>query len=114
MINVWGYMVLLSIWLKNHMNMRLTYSWWAILVLERRSLRSCFPQVYPMGIMLLYDITKYSSFDNVPFWMRLIKEHAPPDVDVLLMGSKCHNEDGRAVPTEVAAKEVLVQKILKQ
>lgn len=37
-----------------------------------------------LGAMLVYDATKSSSFDNIPRWLRELKDHASRDI-VLMM-----------------------------
>jgi Ras-related protein Rab-8A len=59
-----------------------------------------------MGILLVYDVTDESSFNNVRNWMRNIDAHASEGVDKLLVGNKadCTDSGGaggvgkRAVP----------------
>jgi len=40
------------------------------------------------AIVLVYDISKRESFDNLSKWLREIRDHASSDVVMLLMGSK--------------------------
>jgi small GTP-binding protein len=40
------------------------------------------------GIMLVYDISDKSSFNNVEYWIRNIKQHASSNVHVALIGNK--------------------------
>lgn len=61
-----------------------------------------------MGILLVYDITKEKSFQNVDGWIRNISAHAAPDVVVMLVGNKSDLESKRAVPraqAEALARE---------
>ncbi|XP_068689890.1 uncharacterized protein [Montipora foliosa] len=53
-----------------------------------------------MGIMLVYDITNKKSFENIKNWIRIIEEHAPHDVEKMLLGNKCDMEDRRVVSKE--------------
>jgi len=41
-----------------------------------------------MGIMLLYNITDESSFQNIHNWMRNIEQHASDSVEILICGNK--------------------------
>lgn len=52
------------------------------------------------GIMLVYDITRRRSFENIAKWLRKIDEHAKEDVIKLLIGNKCDMEHPRAVTHE--------------
>ena len=55
-----------------------------------------------VGALLVYDITNYSTFENVERWLEEICDHAPPNVVIMLVGSKCDLRHHRAVPTEEA------------
>lgn len=56
------------------------------------------------GIMLVYDITRRCSFENIAKWLRKIDEHAKEDVIKLLIGNKCDMEQPRAVMREEGEK----------
>ena len=56
------------------------------------------------GIMLVYDITRRGSFENIAKWLRKIDEHAKEDVIKLLIGSKCDMYQQRAVKREEGEK----------
>ena len=56
------------------------------------------------GIILLYDITTQSSFDNVSKWIKQIKEDASEKVVIILIGNKIDLEHKRAIPTEEGEK----------
>ena len=61
-----------------------------------------------MGIILVYDITNYTSFNNIPKWLKAIQEHANEDVEKMLIGNRSDKEDERVIPKErgeVIAKE---------
>ncbi|XP_068690789.1 ras-related protein Rab-10-like [Montipora capricornis] len=54
-----------------------------------------------MGIVLVYDITRRHSFENISKWLRNINEHAKDDVVKLLVGNKSDlEENARAVKRE--------------
>ena len=56
------------------------------------------------GIILLYDITTQSSFDNVSKWIKQIKEDASEKVVIILVGNKIDLEHKRVIPTEEGEK----------
>jgi len=41
-----------------------------------------------LGAMLVYDVTKSSSFENVPRWLRELKDHANRDIVLTMVGNK--------------------------
>ncbi|KAB1217919.1 Ras-related protein RABE1c [Morella rubra] len=53
-----------------------------------------------MGILLVYDVTDESSFNNIRNWIRNIEQHASDNVSKILVGNKADmDESKRAVPT---------------
>ncbi|XP_076933405.1 ras-related protein RABE1c-like [Bidens hawaiensis] len=53
-----------------------------------------------MGILLVYDVTDESSFNNIRNWIRNIEQHASNNVNKILVGNKADmDESKRAVPT---------------
>ncbi|KAK9075806.1 hypothetical protein SSX86_004135 [Deinandra increscens subsp. villosa] len=53
-----------------------------------------------MGILLVYDVTDESSFNNIRSWIRNIEQHASDNVNKILVGNKADmDESKRAVPT---------------
>lgn len=42
-----------------------------------------------MGILLVYDVSDESSFNNVRNWMRQIDQNAAENVNRVLIGNKC-------------------------
>ncbi|KGG52329.1 hypothetical protein DI09_189p10 [Mitosporidium daphniae] len=54
------------------------------------------------GALLVYDITKQSSFDSIPRWLEELRAHAGEDVTVMLVGNKSDLRHAREVPMEVA------------
>ncbi|KAK6168609.1 ras-related protein Rab-39B [Patella vulgata] len=53
-----------------------------------------------VGVMILYDITKKSSFDNVKEWYAEAKMHIDPHQAVyLIIGHKADQDEARQVPT---------------
>ena len=53
-----------------------------------------------MGILLVYDVTDETSFNNIRNWMRNIEQHAQETVNKILVGNKCDMEDRRQVTFE--------------
>ncbi|KAL0248394.1 hypothetical protein GEMRC1_003630 [Eukaryota sp. GEM-RC1] len=54
------------------------------------------------GIILVYDITKPSSFSNCQMWLQTIKDYADDSVTVFLVGNKTDMASDRAVSESVA------------
>ncbi|KAF2614725.1 hypothetical protein F2Q70_00007776 [Brassica cretica] len=53
-----------------------------------------------MSILLVYDVTDESSFNNIRNWIRNIEQHASDNVNKILVGNKADmDESKRAVPT---------------
>lgn len=52
-----------------------------------------------MGILLVYDVTDESSFNNIRNWIRNIEQHASDNVNKILVGNKADMDPSkRAVP----------------
>lgn len=41
-----------------------------------------------MGALLVYDISKQSSFENVDRWLKELKDHAENNIVIMLVGNK--------------------------
>lgn len=54
------------------------------------------------GIILVFSIDNKKSFENIGKWMKQIKDNAPSDVNVLLVGNKCDLLEKRQVTYEEA------------
>ena len=52
------------------------------------------------GIILMYDITKRSSFESIPSWMEQIKENKGNEFPIVLCGNKCDLEEKRVISME--------------
>ncbi|KAL3884346.1 hypothetical protein ACJMK2_024493 [Sinanodonta woodiana] len=50
-----------------------------------------------MGVMLVYDITNETSFENIKKWIKNVEEHASMDVVMILVGNNCEMDDRRQV-----------------
>ncbi|XP_064471710.1 ras-related protein Rab-8A-like isoform X2 [Ornithodoros turicata] len=57
-----------------------------------------------MGIMLVYDVTKETTFENIKTWIRNTDEHASADVEKMILGNKCDRNDIRQVSKERGEK----------
>ncbi|EPY51783.1 GTPase Ypt3 [Schizosaccharomyces cryophilus OY26] len=55
-----------------------------------------------VGALIVYDITKQSSFDNVGRWLKELREHADSNIVIMLVGNKTDLLHLRAVSTEEA------------
>ncbi|KAJ1605126.1 putative Rab11 [Cryptosporidium canis] len=55
-----------------------------------------------VGALLVYDISKRSSFENVDRWLRELRDHADPNIVVLLVGNKSDLRNLRTVTQEEA------------
>ena len=57
-----------------------------------------------MGALVVYDITKDVSFENVEKWLAELKENATADITMLLVGNKTDLNHMRAVKAEKHAQ----------
>jgi GTPase SAR1 family protein len=55
-----------------------------------------------LGALLMYDVTKPSSFSNLKTWVEELREHASPHIVVVLIGNKTDLDALRLVPAEAA------------
>ena len=53
-----------------------------------------------IGALLVYDITKHDSFDNINKWIKEIKTHGSKDLCCMLIGNKKDLEEQRQVKYE--------------
>ncbi|XP_044461310.1 ras-related protein Rab2BV-like [Mangifera indica] len=61
-----------------------------------------------VGALLVYDITKRQTFDNVQRWLRELRDHADSNIVIMLAGNKSDLNHLRAVPA--ADSQVLAEK----
>ncbi len=63
-----------------------------------------------LGAMLVYDATKSSTFDNIPRWLRELKDHANRDIVLIQIGNKVDlcSDSNRQV-TEDMAKQMATE-----
>lgn len=55
-----------------------------------------------VGALLVYDITKTASFENVSRWLKELRDHADSNIVVMLVGNKSDLRHLRSVKTEDA------------
>ncbi|XP_018321112.1 ras-related protein Rab-37-like isoform X2 [Agrilus planipennis] len=52
------------------------------------------------ALLLLYDVTNKTSFDNIRAWLTEIREYAKDDVVIMLIGNKCDCNSERLIRRE--------------
>jgi Rab family protein len=61
-----------------------------------------------VGALLVYDITNEKSFQAVKRWMEELRDHAEPDIVIMLVGNKIdlcdRNPEARKIPRELGEK----------
>jgi len=50
------------------------------------------------GAVIVFDLTKKDSFDNVPKWIEELKDNGPSDISILIAGNKSDLTNDRVVP----------------
>mmetsp|Transcript_14073 Transcript_14073/g.15561 ORF Transcript_14073/g.15561 Transcript_14073/m.15561 type:complete len:218 (-) Transcript_14073:88-741(-) len=55
-----------------------------------------------VGAMLVYDISKKDTFDNIERWLTELRQHADANIVIMLVGNKSDLKHLREVPTEKA------------
>ena len=63
------------------------------------------------GALVVYDISRKTTFENVDKWIGELKNNASEDVHIMLVGNKSDLEDKREVKTEEVAKKADQYKI---
>lgn len=53
-----------------------------------------------VGALLVYDISKSLSFENVTRWLKELRDHADSNIVIMLVGNKTDQRHLRAVPTD--------------
>ena len=53
-----------------------------------------------VGALLVYDITKRQTFDNVQRWLRELRDHADSNIVIMMVGNKSDLKHLRAVSEE--------------
>ena len=57
-----------------------------------------------VGALVVYDIAKHMTYENVERWLKELKDHADTNIVIMLAGNKCDLRHLRAVSTEEAKK----------
>ncbi|CAN4110747.1 unnamed protein product [Withania somnifera] len=55
-----------------------------------------------LGALLVYDVTKPTTFENVSRWLKELRDHADSNIVIMLIGNKTDLRHLRAVATEDA------------
>jgi len=55
-----------------------------------------------VGALLVYDISKHQTFENVERWLKELRDHADANIVIMLVGNKSDLRHLRAVQTEEA------------
>lgn len=55
-----------------------------------------------VGALLVYDISKHQTYENVQRWLKELRDHADANIVIMLVGNKSDLRHLRAVPTEEA------------
>ncbi|KAL4319495.1 hypothetical protein GQ457_18G020590 [Hibiscus cannabinus] len=53
-----------------------------------------------LGALLVYDVTKPTTFENVSRWLKELRDHADSNIMIMLIGNKTDLKHLRAVATE--------------
>lgn len=56
-----------------------------------------------VGALLVYDITKHATYENVERWLKELRDHADSNIVIMLVGNKSDLRHLRGVPTEDAS-----------
>ena len=55
-----------------------------------------------LGALLVYDMTKHFTYENVERWLRELRDHADENIVMMLVGNKSDLKHLRAVPVDEA------------
>ncbi|KAF8961781.1 Ras- protein Rab-11A [Entomortierella lignicola] len=55
-----------------------------------------------VGALLVYDIAKHATYENVGRWLKELRDHADTNIVIMLVGNKSDLRHLRAVPTDEA------------
>lgn len=57
-----------------------------------------------MGALLVYDISKHQTYENVTRWLKELRDHADANIVIMLVGNKSDLRHLRAVTSDEATK----------
>ncbi|KAJ3692466.1 hypothetical protein LUZ60_012816 [Juncus effusus] len=69
---------------------------WDITVMESKYYREA------VGALVVYDVTRHDTFDDVAWWLKEIRRHADANIVIMLVGNKVDLRESRAVSTKDA------------
>ena len=55
-----------------------------------------------MCALLVYDIAQRLTYENIERWLKDLRDHADPNIVIMLVGNKCDLRHLRVVPIEEA------------
>ena len=55
-----------------------------------------------VGALLVYDIAKHLTYENVDRWLKELRDHADNNIVIMLVGNKSDLRHLRAVPSDEA------------
>jgi len=67
-----------------------------------------------VGALLVYDISKQQTYENVMRWLKELRDHADSNIVIMLVGNKSDLRHLRAVPTEEAKQFASMWTLRKQ
>ncbi|CAG8952122.1 hypothetical protein HYFRA_00000860 [Hymenoscyphus fraxineus] len=65
-----------------------------------------------VGALLVYDISKHQTYENVTRWLKELRDHADSNIVIMLVGNKSDLRHLRAVPTEEAKQFAKIYRIV--
>lgn len=82
-----------------------THCQWNSLILAGQERYRAITSAYyrgAVGALLVYDIAKHLTYENVERWLRELRDHADQNIVIMLVGNKSDLRHLRAVPTDEA------------
>ena len=64
------------------------------------------------GILILYDVTNKTSFNNLQSWLLLVKEECYSEIPIIIVGNKKDLEDERVIDKEEAIEYAKEENVL--